>query len=116
MRASIRALALILPLTLSAPVVLLASSQDEHRHRQSMSMVQLVLDRRGDLSLTESEVKQLKALHSELEFKARQARVSSRPGVTNPLLLVTPEQARSRILEIVGESRDEAVLRVIGTR
>lgn len=116
MRANIRALALILPLTFIAPVTLLASSQDEHRHRQSMTMVQTVIDRSSELSLSESEVKQLKAFQSELEFKARQRRVSSRPGVTNMYLAVAPEQARARILDIVGDARDEAVLRVIGVR
>jgi hypothetical protein len=116
MRAPIRALALVVQFTLSASAVLHASSQDEEHHRQSMSMVQTVIDRSGELSLTESEVKRLKALRSELEFRARQGRVSSRPGVTNRLLLVTPERARSRILGIVGDSRDEAVLRVVGAR
>jgi hypothetical protein len=115
MRASFRALALV-PLIVAAPIALRATAQDEHRHRQSMDMVQTVIDRRGDLSLTETELKQLKAFHSELEFKARQRRVSSKPGVTTSLLVVAPEAARSRILAIVGDSRDEAVLRVIGTR
>ena len=116
MRASIRALALVFPLIVIAPLTLRATAQDEHRHRRSMNMVQAIIDRSGDLQLTGSELKQLKAFHSELEFKARQRRVSSKPGVTNSLLVVAPEQARSRILAIVGDSRDEAVLRVIETR
>lgn len=116
MRNSFRAFALVFPFIIAAPIALQASAQDEHRHRQSMNMVQTVIDRSGELSLTESELRQLKVFQSELEFKARQKRVSSRPGVTNPLLAVAPEAARARILAIVGDSRDEAVLRVIGTR
>jgi hypothetical protein len=116
MRATFRALALMLPFTVAAPLALQATGHDEHRHRQSMTMVQSVIDRSNELSLSTAEVKQLEAFHSELEFKARQRRVSSKPGVTSPLLIVTPEQARSRILSIVGDSRDDAVLRVIGGR
>jgi hypothetical protein len=116
MRSFLGALVLALPLAVAAPVSAQPAASDDHRHRQSMDMVQTVIDRGSELSLTEGELKQLKAFHSELELKARQRRVSSKPQVTNSFLIVTPEQARTRILAIVGDSRDEAVLRVIGTR
>ena len=104
-------------LALAVPLAVLpasmAASQDETPHQRSTRMVEQVLANQSGLGLTASQVKKLEQYRNQLELQALQQRQSSKPQNTNTVLVTTPDQAKSRILSILGTQKQDAVLRAI---